>query len=83
MSATTFSGPVICPGGFVGDITGAVTGNVTGNVSGSAASLATTNWTIAESGGKLVFSYGGVAKFSLTSAGLVVAANDVTAYGTP
>jgi hypothetical protein len=64
-------------------ITGTLTGNVTGNVSGSAGSLATTNWTIAESGGSLVFSYGGTAKFSIDSSGNVIAASDITAYGTP
>jgi hypothetical protein len=60
-----------------------LTGNVTGNASGSAGSLATTNWTIAESGGNLVFSYGGTAKFSIDSSGNVIAASDITAYGTP
>jgi hypothetical protein len=64
-------------------ITGTLTGNVTGNVSGSAGSLATTNWTITESGGSLVFSHSGTAKFSIDSSGNVIAASDITAYGTP
>lgn len=32
MAATHTSGPVLCPGGFVGDVVGNVTGNLTGNV---------------------------------------------------
>jgi hypothetical protein len=49
----------------------------------SADSVSTTNWTIAESGGKLVFSYGGVAKGSLDSSGNFIVTGNVTAYGTP
>ena len=41
------------------------------------------NWTIVASGTNLTFSYGGVAKFTLTSAGAFIAADNVTAYGTP
>ena len=70
-------------GNVTGNVTGNLTGNVTGNVSGSAGSLATTNWTITESSGSLVFSYGGTVKFSIDSSGNVVAASDITAYGTP
>ena len=55
----------------------------TGNTSGAATSVATTNWTITESGGKLVFSYGGVAKGSLDSSGNFIVTGNVTAYGTP
>lgn len=55
----------------------------TGNTSGAAASVATTNWTISESGGKLYFAYGGVNKFSLDSSGNFIAVANVTAYGTP
>ena len=40
-------------------------------------------WTIDEAGGKLVFYYNGSAKFSINSSGALVAANDVTAYGSP
>ena len=42
-----------------------------------------TNWTIEEQSGKLVFSYSGVAKFSISSAGALIAASDVTTDGTP
>lgn len=43
----------------------------------------TTNWTISEDSGKLVFKYLGVAKFSISSAGALIAASDVTTDGTP
>jgi len=55
----------------------------TDNVAVGTGSFATTNWTIAESSGKLVFSYGGVAKFSIDSSGNTIATSNVTAYGTP
>ncbi len=56
---------------------------ITGSVTGSSGSVATTNWTITEVAGKLTFSYGGVAKFSLDSSGNAIASSNVTAYGTP
>jgi hypothetical protein len=56
---------------------------IVGSVSGSSGSVATTNWTIAESGGKLVFSYGGTAKFSIDSSGNMIVTGNVTGYGTP
>ena len=40
------------------------------NITGSAASssnLTTTNWTVIESGGQLLFKYGGVTKFTMDS----------------
>ena len=43
----------------------------------------TDNWTISEDSGKLVFKYLGVAKFSISSAGALIAASDVTTDGTP
>ena len=55
----------------------------TDNVSIGAGTLTTTNWTITESAGKLVFSYLGSAKFSIDSSGNAVAAANVTAYDTP
>jgi hypothetical protein len=57
-------------------------GTITADVTGSAGSLATTNWTVTESGTSLIFSYSGTAVFKVTSAGAVVAADNVTAYGT-
>lgn len=56
---------------------------ITGSVTGSAASLATTNWTVTESSGKLVFRYGGVAKLSIDSSGNMIVTGNVTGYGTP
>jgi hypothetical protein len=78
-TATTVRGTIItATSGFSGNLTG----NVTGNTSGSAGSLATTNWTITESGGVLYFAYGGVNKFKMTSAGALTAVGDITAIGT-
>ena len=55
----------------------------TDNVAIGAGTLTTTNWTITESAGKLVFRYGGSARFSIDSSGNTVATANVTAYGTP
>lgn len=78
-TATTIRGTTItATSGFSGNLTG----NVTGNTSGSAGSLATSNWTITESGGVLYFAYGGTNKFKMTSAGAFTAVGDVTAIGT-
>jgi len=49
----------------------------------NAANLATTNFTITESGGKLVFKYGSTVIASMDSSGNITSAADVTAYGTP
>lgn len=38
-------------------------------------------WTITETNNDLRFSYGGVAKFKITSAGAIIAVNDVTGFG--
>lgn len=67
---------------LTGNVTGNVTGDVTGDVSGSAGSLATTNWTVSETGGVLYFKYGGTNKASLDSSGNLVVIGNVTAYGT-
>jgi len=57
------------------------TGNIT--LGGSVTSLTTTNFTIMEEGGKLVIKYGGTVVASFSSAGALIAKDDVTAYGTP
>ena len=68
----------------------------TGTATIPTANIATANvttvdfgaWTIVESGGNLIFSYGGTPKFKLTSTGNsvtdgeVIATDDVTAFGT-
>lgn len=49
----------------------------------NAANLVTSNFTVQESGGKLVFKYGSTTVFSISSTGAIIAANNVTGYGTP
>lgn len=58
----------------------------TGNSGGVAVStplLQTTNFTIQESGGKLVFKYGATTIASMDSSGNLITIANVTAYGTP
>ena len=55
----------------------------TGNVNGTVAKLATTNFTIEESGGNLVFKYGATTIASMTSAGVFTTLSDITGNGTP
>ena len=64
-------------------LSGTVTtsGNLT--LSGSVTSLTTTNFTIQESSGKLIFKYGSTTIASLDSSGNFIALANVTAYGTP
>jgi hypothetical protein len=57
------------------------TGNIT--LSGSVTSLTTTNFTIVEEGGKLVIKYGATVVASFSSAGALISADNITAYGTP
>lgn len=49
----------------------------------NATKLATTNFTVEESGGKLIFKYGGTTIASMTSAGVFTALSDIVAGGTP
>ena len=58
------------------------TGNANG-ISASPPKLLTPNFTIEESGGKLVFKYGATTIASMTSAGVFTALSDVTGNGTP
>ena len=53
------------------------------NTTGSAGSLATTNFSITESGGKLLFKYQGTTVASMDSSGNIITVADVSAYGTP
>ena len=64
-------------------LSGTVTtsGNLT--LSGSVTSLTTTNFTVQQSGSKLIFQYGGTTIASLDSSGNFIALANVTAYGTP
>jgi hypothetical protein len=52
--------------------------NVTGNAGGSATSLATTNFTIVESGGDLLIKYGATTIVTITSTGAITAGGSVT-----
>jgi hypothetical protein len=49
----------------------------------NATNLLTTNFTIQESGGKLVFKYGATTIASMDSSGNIISAANVSAYGTP
>lgn len=49
----------------------------------NASTLTTTNFTIIESGGKLVFKYGTTVIASMDSSGNIVSSNNISAYGTP
>lgn len=84
-------------GNLTGNVTGNVTGNAgtvtngvttVGNqsISGNKTFTGTTgigaDWTLAQSGSSLVFSYQGTAKFALSSAGAITAVDNITAYGT-
>jgi hypothetical protein len=57
------------------------TGNIT--LGGSVTSLTTTNFTVVEESGKLVIKYGGTVVASFSSAGALISADNITAYGTP
>lgn len=59
--------------------------NISGNAATASASTSftTTNWTIEQSGTKLVFKYNGVAVASITSTGSITAADTVVGVGTP
>ena len=53
------------------------------NTTGSAGSLVTTNFTIEESGGKLLFKYGATTIASMSSTGVITSATNIIANGTP
>lgn len=75
-----------------GRLSGSYTINVTGNVTGDVASSGTstfntvqigTNWTVTEIGDQLEFRYGGVAKMSIDSSGILRIAGTLTESTTP
>jgi hypothetical protein len=87
----TFQQPIIgdltgdVTGNLTGDVTGDVTGNLTGDATGNAGSatkLLTANFTVEQSGTKLVFKNGSTAIASLSATGDLIVAGNVTAYGT-
>jgi hypothetical protein len=55
----------------------------TGNTNGTVAKLATTNFSIEESGGVLVFKYGATTIGSMSSTGVFTTLSDITGNGTP
>jgi hypothetical protein len=70
-------------GNLTGDVTGDVTGNLTGNVTGNVTGkLLTANFTVEQSGTKLIFKNGSTAIASLSATGDLIVAGNVTAYGT-
>jgi hypothetical protein len=78
------------PSALVGtNITGTAAGlSIGGNAATattatSAIKLATTNFTIEESGGNLIFKYGATTIASMTSAGVFTTISDITGNGTP
>lgn len=87
VTSVTASAPLASSGGATPNITlsGALpTANGgTGNINGTVAKLATTNFSIEESGGVLVFKYGATTIASMDSSGNLTTLANVTAYGTP
>lgn len=45
--------------------------------------VVTSNWEIEQEGNDIVFKFDGVTKLKLTSDGAIVAADDITAFGSP
>jgi len=58
-------------------------GNWAINITGTSPKLATTNFSIEESGGKLVIKYGSTVVASISSAGAIISSSNISAYGTP
>jgi hypothetical protein len=87
ITAVTASAPLASTGGTTPNIsftgTLATANGGTGNVNGTVAKLATTNFSVEESGGKLVFKYGATTIASMDSSGNIISAANVTAFGTP
>jgi len=75
---------VLAPNGSAASLTSFPTFNQ--NTTGTAAStpkLLTTNFTIEESGGKLLFKYGATTIASMSSTGVITSATNIIANGTP
>jgi hypothetical protein len=68
---------------FVAQLSLAVGSATTATTATNATNLVTTNFTITESGGKLLIKYGATTVASISSTGAITSANNVTAYGTP
>lgn len=75
---------VLAPTGSAASLTSFPTFNQ--NTTGTAAStpkLLTTNFTIEESGGKLIFKYGATTIASMSSTGVITSASNIVSNGTP
>ena len=87
VTSVTASSPLASSGGTTPNIsftgTLATANGGTGNANGTVAKLATTNFSVEESGGKLVFKYGSTVIASMDSSGNIISAANITAYGTP
>ena len=71
------------PTALVGtNITGTAA-SLTAGVATTAIKLTTTNFSIEESGGKLIFKYGATTIASMTSAGVFTTLSNITSNGTP
>ena len=87
VTSVTASAPLASSGGATPNIS--VTGTLaaanggTGNVNGTVAKLATTNFSVEESGGKLLFKYGATTIASMDSSGNFTNIANITAFGTP
>jgi hypothetical protein len=72
------------PSALVGtNITGTAAGLSIGGTAAIASKLTTTNFSVEESGGKLVFKYGATTIASMTSAGVLTVLSNVSSNGTP
>jgi hypothetical protein len=87
VTSVTASAPLASSGGTTPNIsftgTLATANGGTGNANGTVAKLATTNFSVEESGGKLLFKYGATTIASMDSSGNLTTLANVTAYGTP
>lgn len=85
VTSVTASAPLASSGGTTPNITlsGAlpIANGGTGNIYGNAAGLATTNFSISEVGGVLVFKYGATTIATMDSTGNLTTLNNMTAYG--
>lgn len=90
LASPTFTGTVTLPNAtyaisILGNAATATTATTatSATTATNATKVATTNFTIEESGGKLVFKYGSTVIGSMTSAGVFTALSDVVGGGTP
>jgi len=85
VTSVTASAPLASSGGTTPNITlsGAlpIANGGTGNITGAATSVATTNFTISEVGGVLVFKYGATTIATMDSTGNLTTLSNITAYG--